>query len=107
MGIRIPATVTQPVLLRVWFSSPVTAGTHVWCDEMALVEGRQLYAGGPYVAVFSTAASPAAADAWSVSVTNNRAGSWQTWFNRMFDMANLGLLLPTTGTTNVPDALIA
>ena len=40
-------------------------------------------------------------------MTNSRAGEFQTWYDRAFDMRGKGLLLPSSGDTLIPDTLIA
>jgi hypothetical protein len=103
---RLAAGTRMPVYLRIRVARPFATDVRVYLDEMALVKGTQLYAGGPYAALFTGADASRLEDGWTITVTNNRAGDFQTWFNRVFDMAEKGLLLPSSGTTNIPDALI-
>jgi hypothetical protein len=103
---RLPAGCQMPVYVRILVSHPFPSDTSVFIDEMALVAGTQLYAGGPWVALFTGATPSALEDGWTITVTNNRGGSFQTMFNRVFDTVEKRLLLPSSGTTNIPDALI-
>ncbi len=80
-----------------------------------------IYAGGPYVSVFRGSADlinyqvyPLLGDIWTLAVTNNYGGhtadiNFQTAFNRLFDMASLGLVLPSAsgGGSTISDTLIA
>lgn len=79
----------------------------IYIDDMVVVAGRELYAGGPWVAAVGGATPAVNGDEWTLTVANNRAGKFQEWFNRVFDMSPKGLLLPTSGTTLINDNLIA
>ncbi len=103
---RLKPTTLMPVYLRLRVGRPFATDVRIFVDEMALVKGTQLYAGGPYMAVFTGATQSQVDDGWTLTTTNNRAGDWQTWFDRLFDMSGKGLLLPSSGITNIPDALI-
>jgi len=74
---------------------------------MAVVLAKELYAGGPFVGIFSGATPAVNDDAWTLTVTNDRAGQFQEWYERAFDMRNKGFLLPTSGVTLIPDSLIS
>lgn len=84
----------------------MTSGDVLYFDEMVVVQATELYKGGPYVEAVSGATAAVLEDLWTLTLTNNRAGDLQEWFQRAFDMANKDFLLPSSGTTNVPDALI-
>ena len=45
-------------------------------------------------------------DTFTIAVTNNRAGSFQEWFERFFDMRAKGLLLPSDTSGSIADSLI-
>jgi len=97
----------MPVYLRLWMNGPVADGSSIYIDEVAVVKGRELYSGGPYVAAFPGATPAVVEDAWTLTVTNDRGGALQEWWNRAFAMADNDLLLPTSGTgTNIPDTVI-
>ena len=74
-----------------------------------------LYSGGPQAAIFSgktpftKGSAQVAPDSFTITVTNDRAGEFQEWFERMFDMAAKGLILPSDsgGSETQSDALIA
>ena len=103
----MPPTAIQPVYLRLRLSTAITSGKTVYIDEMALTPGIPLYSGGPLVAAFSGRLAAQPGDTWSIAVTNSFAGKFQKDFNRCFGMADLNLLLPTTGSTLISDGLIA
>jgi len=97
----------MPVYLRIRVHTAIDAGTSVYLDEMAVVQATELYVGGPYAALFAGATAAVTEDKWTLTVTNDRAGEFQTWYDRAFDMRSKGLLLPSSGSTLIPDTLIA
>lgn len=104
---RLPPGTQMPVYLRIRISSAVTTGRDVYLDEAAVVKATELYAGGPYVAAFGGLDLTSVNDTWTLTVTNDYGGQFQTWFNRVFAMAPKRLLLPTAGTTLIPDSLLS
>lgn len=102
----IKETQTGPVYLRILASS-IPSGRTVYIDDVQLIAAEQFYPGGPWLAVFPGRKVGSPADTWTLTVTNDRAGSIQEWFNRCFAMADFGLLLPTSGSTVIPDSIIA
>lgn len=104
---RVPKTVNQPVYLRIRISTAISNTASVFVDEVAIAAGRLLYTGGPYVAAFSGKVAAVAGDLWVLTVTNNRAGGIQEWYERCFDMTGKGLLLPVTGSTLIPNTVIS
>ncbi len=97
----------MPVYLRIRAATPIADGTSVYIDEMAVVAATELYDGGPFVAIFAGATPAVIEDAWTLTVTNSRAGQLQEWYDRAFDMRSKGFLLPTSGTTLIPDSVIS
>lgn len=104
---RLRKSVVQPVYLRIYMANVMTDEQSLYLDEMVVVEGTELYEGGPYVAAVGGRTANVIEDAWDITVSNNRAGQFQTHFNRSFDMAAKGLLLPSSGSNLVADTLIA
>jgi hypothetical protein len=102
----IKPTQTGPVYLRISAAS-IPAGRTVYIDDVQMIAAESIYNGGPSVAVFPGRLVSSSTDTWTLTVTNDRAGSIQEWFNRVFAMADLGLLLPTSGSTQIPDSIIA
>jgi len=112
---RTPRVLPPIVYLRIRISTAVSAGTSIFIDHAALVQMQELYAGGPSVAIFSgkspftKGGDQVAADEFTLTVANDRAGEFQEWFDRLYDMRAKGLLLPsdTGGAETIDDALIA
>lgn len=103
---RIPPTVSQ-VYLRVRIATAFPAGDRVYLDEMAISAGTQLYAGGPWVAMFAGALTHQYGDSWTLALTNTRAGEVQEWFHRIFQAGSREIVLPSTGSTLIPNSVIA
>ena len=113
---RIAPNTPQPCYLKVAMTTAITSGDKLYLDDFALTTGQQLYNGGPIVAAFRGKKPSAVTDTWSYTVTNTWStgtgtpptpgGGFQTYFNRVFGMADLGLILPTAGATLIADALI-
>ncbi len=103
--VRVAKNTPMPVYLLVKKNAPTTNDLTI--DEIILAPAARAYPGGPYLAISAGATPPAIGDKWNVTVANNYAGDIQKWFDATFDMAGLGLQLPTTGSTLLPDTLIA
>jgi hypothetical protein len=83
----------------------------VYLDNLAMAEVSFLYGGGPALAVFSGSVPFMSNDAFDITTTNNRAGqsygaTFQTVFDRWFNMKQLGLLLPVAGSTLLDDTTL-
>jgi hypothetical protein len=103
---RLPRSAGTLVYLRFYVETPTSAGHSIYIGDVVVVAGRQLYAGGPFVGAVAGAVPAIVGDTWTLAVTNDRAGKWQEWFSRVFPMASNGLLLPTSGDTEISDSLI-
>lgn len=105
---RTPSVLPEVVYFRLRISTAVSSGTSVFVDDLALAQMAELYAGGPLAKAFSGSVPFDVNDTWTITVTNDRAGELQEWFNRNFDMAGKGLLLPsdTGGSETIPDTVI-
>lgn len=104
---RTPTAVPTVVYLRVRISTAVSTGTSIFLDNSALAQATELYPGGPMIAIFSGSKPFRKQDKWTITVTNNRGGRIQEWYNRAFNMQSLGLLLPSnsSGSETIPDSL--
>lgn len=112
---RMPRVLPTAVYLRIRVSTAISGGTSVFFDHAALAAMTSLYTGGPAAAVFSgklpftKGSAQIAPDKFTITVTNDRAGEFQEWFERLFAMAAKGLILPSDsgGAETIDDALIA
>lgn len=110
---RLPYVLPDVIKLRVRLSTASSNSKNLFLDRVGFGKMTQLYAGGPSFAAFSGAENFYAPDAWTVAMTNNRAGAsnlkaWQTVFARLFNTPSLGILLPSTsGTPTISGSLIS
>lgn len=106
---RLPSNIPSIVYLRLRISTAVTSGRKIFLDRMTMAAMEELYAGGPWVSVIGGADPFVIGDRFTMTVTNDRAGLVQEWFGRNFNMAQLGLLLPsnTAGGETIPDSVIS
>ncbi len=110
---RTPTLMPPQLYLRIRLSTALSTGSNLYLDQACLGDVTILYNGGPQVAAFSggvdvtIGGASVPADYWTITVTNDRAGLWQEWFNRIFAMADKGLLLPSNVSPTISSALIA
>lgn len=102
---RMPTIVPPLVYLRIRQSTAISSGTIMFLDHVALAEMTEIYDGGPLLAVFSGSNDMKVGDYWTVAVTNDRAGLVNEWCNRNFNLASLGLLLPSSSSPTIPDSV--
>lgn len=108
---RLPRVLPSSIKIRVRLSTGLSAGSALFIDRMCLTPSAPLYDGGPEVAIFSGATPFIQPAGWNITTTNDRAGTtyattWQTFFNRLFQMSQLNLLLPYSGAPTISDALL-
>lgn len=108
---RLPALdpASTPVKLRLWCSTALANTKNLFIDRVGFASStsaNQLYPGGPYVWAFSGNTQTLVNDFWTVALTNTW-GAYVQHFQRIFNMAALGLRLPTTGGSTINVNLIA
>jgi len=103
---RVKPIETQPLYLEIDVQN-LAPGTSYCLDDVTLVTGQELYAGGPFVAAVIGATAPLITDTWTLTAANDRGGQFQEYFDRVFDMRTKGFLLPSSGSTLLPDSLIS
>lgn len=103
---RMPSLLPAQVSLQIGLVIALDAGVSVYIDHAALAPPSQLYQGGPLFAVFSGNVNFILGDLFSCPVTNNYGGGFQYGFDKFFGMKQMGLLLPSSGSPTIPDALI-
>lgn len=106
---RLPAVVPDVVYFRIRVSTAISNTSSLYLDAVQIKEMTALYPGGPLAAAFAGSTRLRTTDTFTITTTNNYAGEFQKWFQRNFDMASLGLLLPsdTGGSETIADSLIA
>jgi hypothetical protein len=107
---RTPVNPPDVIRIRYRISAAIT-GANVYLDHSALAAVTAMYTGGPGMSVFSGATPWVGGDGWTVTNANDYGGAsycatFQTDFDRVFDMKTLGMLLPSSGTPTIADTLI-
>lgn len=96
----------SPCIFVITASTPINSGQSVGLDDVIIVEGSRLYAGGPYLAA-AAGWKRTAADRWTITASNNLQGKWETILERWFRWRELlDRKVPDTGTTLIPDSLL-
>lgn len=109
---RTPYIMPTTVKLRIRLSAALTNNRNVYIDSLGFGVTSQLYQGGPSFAVFSGATPFYHPDYFSAAITNNHGGAsnlkdFQTGFQRLFNMTQLGLILPSAASPTISNGLIA
>lgn len=106
---RTPSTLPAQVYFRFRQSTAFDNLSEVYFSRFAMSEMTELYPGGPLAALFAGAVDFEVDDEITIAVTNDRAGELQEWYNRNFNMAGLGLLLPSHvgGSETIPDTVVS
>jgi hypothetical protein len=100
-----PLNLPRAVYLRVKLTTPLSAGTSLFMDELCLSPMTRLYSGGPYIAAFSGAYEFEEGDYAEINVTNSRDGLIHEWLNRLLSLAQKDILLPVSYTPTQDDSL--
>jgi hypothetical protein len=88
-------------------TTALNSGGILYIDELALVEMRQIAAGGVGIVVAAGSTNFVANDALRLLVTNNGEGALNTAMDRMFRLYETGVVLPNSGTPTILDSLIS
>ena len=107
MRVSIKPSESSTIYLKLHISSAITNTASIFFDDIGIVPSTELYTGGPHVAFITGKTDAENDDTWTLATTNSRAGEFQTMFDRVYNMAGLGKYLPTSGSTAIPDSLIA
>jgi len=100
-----PTVMPRAVYLRVKLTTPLSAGTSLFMDELCLSPMTRLYSGGPYIAAFSGPYEFEEGDYAEINVTNSRDGLIHEWLNRLLSLAQKDILLPVSYTPTQDDSL--
>lgn len=111
----LPEPLPSIVRVRLTLSTALSAGTSLFMDHAAVAQLEQpgnVPGHTPWIGFFSGAANWALDDGeelktFKIAVANDRASEWQQMFDKLFDTADLGIVLPVSGTTIINDNLIA
>jgi len=105
---QTPTAIPEIVYLEIKVTTAISNTASLYIDEVTLVAARQLYAGGPFVAVFAGMTQFGILDEFTITTTNDRAGLFQEWFYRN-GYGGGSFLLPSNsaGGETIDDALIS
>ena len=106
---RTPTNLPSTVKLRIRVTTAVSTGTNLLIDYAALTPATQVYTAGPYVAAFRGSTDVVYGDRFTFAMTNDRAGLFQQFFEQVWSMSSLGLILPSegTGSETIADSLVS
>jgi hypothetical protein len=108
---RTPAVLPSTIKLRIILTTAATNGESAFLDHLALTPATQLYAGGPFAAVFSGPTKFITNDAFTITVANDAmtgtGSKWQKLAERLFGMRSLGLQLPSGASPTIAESLVA
>jgi hypothetical protein len=107
---RTPRVMPDELHLRIKVTTAL-AGGNVLIDRACLARVSAPYPGGPGLVAFSGATPFLIGDGYTVTTTNDRAGAthlatFQALFDRLFNMRQLGLLLPSDAVPTQADTKI-
>lgn len=108
---RLNGTPPTAVWLRFRITTALAGAAFLLADA-CYAAAQTAYTGGYGWNVFSGATPFVGGDGWQITSTNNQGGAsylgtFQTGFQRLFSMTQLGLLLPSSGSPNVANTLIS
>jgi hypothetical protein len=104
---RTPRVLPSSIAVRIGLSIPMSVGSNLWIDHMALAQPVQFYQGGPSLAAFSLNENLILGDSYTLTINNNYGSfGFQFLFNQLFNMSQLGYLLPSSNSPTIPASLI-
>ncbi len=109
---RTPKTLVKGVTevqITVRVTTALTSGESVFVDDLSMCEATELYTAGPWVAGYAGATDFIRNDGFTSAIANDAGGEFMQWFERVFQMRALGLMLPfdTSGGETISDTLIS
>lgn len=104
---QTPVTLPPTITLDIALTTALESGKSLYIDRVALGVATQLYAGGPYAAVFSGGTPSQIGDYWTIAVTNS-AGvtSFCRSLDRLWNLRVLNMFIPSITVGYIPDSLI-
>lgn len=104
---RTPTTLpTSGLRLELKCTTALTSGESAYIDDLAMCEMTQLYAGGPYVAVFTGDTNTTLNDTWTVTISSSM-GVMASWLERLIGLNAMGVQLGYSGSPTVADSLVS
>lgn len=104
---RTPNEIPDALYLKIEFTTALDAAGIVEISDVLMKSTSPVYPGGPYIELTDLETEWAKDDRCIVTVSNNYSGELHQWMNRIFNLKNIGRLLPTSGSPTRPDSLIS
>lgn len=104
----MPLDLPAKLVMTIELTTALDNTKAVYIDELVMTQMTQ-HANGPFIAIIPGNVNFIRQDVFNVAITNDKAGQFQTWFNRVFDMDTRHLVLPSavSGSETISDSLIA
>jgi hypothetical protein len=105
---RTPKKLTGTEYLRIKITTALSYPDSIWIDSMTFAAMTPLYAQGPWVQGCAGNVPAIKGDRVYFYPDTDRAGQWQEWFERLFRMREMGMILPSRsdGAHTISEALI-
>lgn len=117
---RTPTVMPTGVRLRMKLTTALPSGKNVFIDGIGFTQPTAqayggLYSGGPYIAVFRGSVdsidyvtNPTIGDRWTVNITNDYGGVWQTTLWQLLNLPSLGIPIPSSqNAPTLADTLVS
>ena len=106
---RAPLDLADPIYLQIEQDTAFTNGTILHLDGLLLAEMVSIAPGGASFLIVPGSTDFVVGDEVTVDVNNDYSGQFYRYFDRFFDLYNMGILLPANveGGETVNDSLIA
>lgn len=104
---RTPKVFASGYKLAIRLTTAMTNARVITIDDVALTTASSLYTGGPWIAGFRGSTDVVKNDQMNVTIAQDNGGIFQTYFDRLFGMRNMGLQIPsaTGGGQTVSESL--
>lgn len=100
-----PARLAADYKFTIALTTALSSGTTVNIDDVVIAPMSQL-GYGPWMAIPPAQTPFIIGDTFNVSMSNNYAGKLQTWLWRVFNLDQLGIIIPNSTSPTIPDSLI-
>lgn len=106
---RAPLSLPNAMSVRIEQTTAINAGATMYLDSLVLCEAQQIAPGGTGIVIVPGSANWVLNDTLLIQNTNNAEGEWNREIDRLFQMYELGLLLPSaaSGSETILDSLIS
>src|SRR5690606_19709614 len=92
---RTPNNLPTTAFLRLRLTTAISSGSSLFIDDLVLAPMTEVYTDGVWAIGFTGIDNWGPSDTATITATNDRAGKMHEWFNRVFDLRENRLLLPS------------